>query len=106
MSNLLQDLRYSIRLLLKNPGFSLTAILVLALGIGANAAVFTLVNTLFLRPMPGSERPGQVVGIYSHDRTKPDSSLQKARIPAASAGTAVRMNLEAGFPWQPESRKT
>ncbi len=73
MSNLLQDLRYSVRLLLKNPGFSLTAILVLALGIGANAAVFTLVNTLFLRPMPGSERPGQVVGIYSHDHTKPDS---------------------------------
>ncbi len=73
MSNLLQDARYSLRLLFKNPGFSLTAILVLALGIGANAAVFTLVNTLFLRPMPGSERPGQVVGIYSHDHTKPDS---------------------------------
>jgi predicted permease len=73
MSNLLQDLRYSIRLLFKNPGFSLTAVLVLGLGIGANAAVFTLVNTLFLRPMPGSERPGQIVGIYSHDHTKPDS---------------------------------
>lgn len=73
MSNLLQDVRYSLRLLFKNPGFSLTAILVLALGIGANAAVFTLVNTLLLRPMPGSERPGQIVGIYSHDHTKPDS---------------------------------
>ncbi len=73
MSNLLQDARYSLRLLLKNPGFSLTAILVLALGIGANAAVFTLVNTLLLRPMLGSERPGQIVGIYSNDRTKPDS---------------------------------
>jgi predicted permease len=72
MSNLLQDARYSLRLLFKNPGFSLTAILVLALGIGANSAVFTLVNALFLRPMPGSERPGQVVGIYSHDHTRPD----------------------------------
>jgi predicted permease len=73
MSNLLQDLRHSARLLLKNPGFSLTAILVLALGIGANAAVFTLVNTLMFRPLVGSERPGQVVGIYTHDHTKPDS---------------------------------
>jgi len=73
MSNLLQDLRHSVRLLLKNPGFSLTAILVLALGIGANAAVFTLVNTLLFRPLAGADRPGQVVGIYSHDRTKPDS---------------------------------
>ncbi len=73
MSNLLQDVRYSVRLLLKNPGFSLTAILVLALGIGANAAVFTLVNTLMFRPLTGSERPGEVVGIYSHDRTRPDS---------------------------------
>ena len=72
MSNLLQDARYSLRLLFKNPGFSLTAILVLALGIGANSAVFTLVNALFLRPLPGSERPGQVVGIYSHDHTRPD----------------------------------
>jgi len=73
MSDLLQDLRYSIRLLIKTPGFSLTAILVLALGIGANAAIFGLVNTLMLKPVAGSERPGQVVGIYRHDRTRPDS---------------------------------
>ena len=73
MSNLLQDVRHSIRLLFKNPGFSLTAILVLALGIGANAAVFTLVNTLFFRPLVGSGGPGQIVGIYSHDKTRPDS---------------------------------
>ncbi len=55
------------------PGFSLTAILVLALGIGANAAVFTLVNELMFRPLVGSQRPGQPVGIYSHDHTRPDS---------------------------------
>jgi predicted permease len=73
MSTLLQDLRYSFRLLLKTPGFSLIAVLVLALGIGANAAVFSLVNGLLFKPLVGSERPGQVVGIYSHDRTRPDS---------------------------------
>jgi predicted permease len=73
MSDLLQDLRYSIRLLIKTPGFSLTAILVLALGIGANAAIFSLVNTLMLKPKVGSARPGEVVGIYTYDRTRPDS---------------------------------
>jgi predicted permease len=73
MSTLLQDLRYSIRLLLKTPGFSLTAILVLALGIGANTAVFSLINTLLLKPVAGADRPGQVVGIYSHDHTRPNS---------------------------------
>jgi predicted permease len=73
MSNLIQDARHSVRLLFKNPGFSLTAILVLALGIGANAAVFTLVNEMMFRPLVGSQRPGQPVGIYSHDHTRPDS---------------------------------
>ena len=73
MSNLFQDLRYSVRLLLKTPGFSLTAILVLALGIGANAAIFSLVNTLLLKPIAGSERPGQVVGVYAQDSSRPDS---------------------------------
>jgi predicted permease len=73
MSDLLNDLRHSVRLLLKTPGFTVTAILVLALGIGANAAVFTMANALMFRPLAGSERPGQIVGVYSHDRTRPDS---------------------------------
>jgi predicted permease len=73
MSSLIQDLKYSLRLLLKTPGFSLTAVLVLALGIGANAAVFTLVNGMLLKPLVGAERPGQLVGVYTHDKTKPDS---------------------------------
>ena len=73
MSSLLQDLRYSLRLLLKTPGFSATAVLVLALGIGANTAVFTIVNTLLLRPPTAELAPGELVGIYSHDHTRPDS---------------------------------
>ena len=73
MSALLQDLRYSVRLFLKTPGFTLTAVLVLALGIGANAAVFALVNGLLFKPLAWSERPARVVGIYSHDRTRADS---------------------------------
>ena len=52
MRTLLQDLRYSLRQLFKNPGFSLTAIISLALGIGATTAVFSVVYAILMNPYP------------------------------------------------------
>ena len=57
-------------MLAKNPGFSTVAILVLALGIGANSAIFSLVNAMLLKPLPLA-RPGELAGIYSEKTTPP-----------------------------------
>ena len=61
-----QDVRYGLRMLLKNPGFTLLAVGVLALGIGANSAIFNLVNSFLLRPLDVHE-PDRLVGCYSKD---------------------------------------
>jgi hypothetical protein len=63
MNTLWQDLRYGARMLSKRPGFTLIAALTLSLGLGANTAAFSLLNSFLLRPLPCSE-PERLAGFY------------------------------------------
>jgi len=66
MATFLQDLRFAARVLLRNPGFTAVAVLSLALGIGANSTIFTLVNAVLLRPLPMQD-PDRLVALFTTD---------------------------------------
>jgi predicted permease len=67
---MIRDLKFAFRQLLKAPGFTIAAVIVLALGIGVNTAVFSLVNTLFFAP-PAYAKPDEMVQLFSQDKKDP-----------------------------------
>ena len=66
MNTLLQDIRFGVRMLLKTPSVSIVATIALALGIGANTAIFSVVNAVLLRPLP-FPNPDSLVSLFETD---------------------------------------
>jgi len=72
VESFLNDLKFAVRGLRKNPWFALVCILTLALGIGANTAIFTVINAVLIRPVPGVGNPGEVVMLERLQKNNPD----------------------------------
>ena len=69
VDSLFKDVRFAARTLLRRPGFTALALATIALGIGANTAIFTVVNAVLLRPLPYPD-PGELVMVWEQDRTR------------------------------------
>ena len=72
MQSVVQDVRFGLRLLIRQPGFTAIALVVLTLGIGVNTAAFGLANALLLKPRTGGI-DSELAGVYSRNRTRPDT---------------------------------
>jgi predicted permease len=83
MGHLLSDVRYAFRVLLRAPGFTLAVVAVLALGIGANTAIFTIVNTVLLRPIP-FDAPDRIVRLFHEPPQNAFPGIHRFSVSAAN----------------------
>ena len=102
METLLQDIRYAVRSLVRQPAFSLTAVLTLALGIGATAAIFTVLNAVILKPLPFDDAD-RIVALQTHStetgRTMPNVSAPDFHDWKAQSRSFESMGYYTGGQW-------
>ncbi|HEY7543388.1 MAG TPA: ABC transporter permease, partial [Blastocatellia bacterium] len=96
MNTLLEDLRFGLRMLAKKPGLTLIAIVTLALGIGANAAIFSVVNSVLLNPMPYRE-PQEIVRMFEKVERQAMSSERMEVAPANFLDWQARSHSFSGI---------
>ena len=102
LDDFVQDTRFALRTLRHSPGFALTAVVTLALGIGVNIGMFSLVNGLLLRPL--YERPDEVVGVYSRSTT-PDGGVSRAS-PTRTTSISGKARPTSSRTWRPFPRSS
>lgn len=101
LEGLLRDVRHALRMLERNPGFSAAAILSLAFGIGANAAIFSVVNAVLIRPLPYPD-PESLVGVFNsgviQGEAFPDMGLGPAMYAGLKEHSAAFQNFGVWLP--------
>jgi hypothetical protein len=97
MNSIWQDVKYGLRVLRNSPGLTLVVVLTLALGIGANTAIFSIVNQFLFKPLPVRD-PSQLVVIASHPKETPRWSIFASR-PTSSPTFSPTRSESADSAW-------